>query len=533
MDQPLHLSDVELRDIQALVRFGQDYLKEARFHLVQVNDQGAARTWLKEANVNCALKGEKPDSVLQIAFTYQGLKALGLPGHVLDQFSHEFRTGMYERHRARRLGDKGKNAPSEWAWGGSAPAVPHVLIMMYARAGEIDGFEASTQGSTWEAAFKPLNVSPLTSFDLGHLEPFGFVDGTSQPVVDWERGRARPVGQSLRFSNVSALGEFVLGYRNEYNRYTERPLLWAGRYPQADLPLAEDEAGKLDLGRNGTYLVFRDLEQDVEVFEGYTSREAGQEPAAQRKLQNAMVGRIKDQIPIEPDGPNIIPNDDPSRVIPEGAPLVPLDNLPIEGVGPDMQDIWLNQFTYGDDAAGTACPHGAHVRRANPRTPDLPANTRGLANRFLRTLGFASEDPHDDLVSSTRFHRILRRGREYVINGEEGERPSAQGLRFMCLNANILRQFEFVQASWLENPKFDGLDHGDPLLASRTPLWADGEKEGYLVPRTDGYRVPKDSGIACRHQGLPQFVSVRGGAYFFLPGLRALRFIAGEGAAGD
>ena len=80
--------------------------------------------------------------------------------------------------------------------------------------------------------------------------------------------------------------------------------------------------------------------------------------------------------------------------------------------------------------------------------------------------------------------------------------------------------------------KFDGLNHGDPLLASRTPLWADGEKEGYPVSRTDGFRVPKDSGMSCRHQGLPQFVSVKGGAYFFLPGLRALRFIAGEGASG-
>ncbi len=514
-DQPLHLSDAELRDVQALVRFGQDYLKEARFHLVRIKDADAARAWLASAKVNTAYKGTKPDTVLQIAFTYPGLAALGLPGHILEQFSHEFRTGMYERHRARRLGDVGRNAPEAWAWGRGPDELPHVLVMMYARLGELEAFEAEVQASHWLQAFEALKASPLQTFDLGNHEPFGFVDGTSQPVIDWERAAAKPVGQALDYSNISALGEFLLGYRNEYNRYTPRPLLGARQYPEADLPLAEDEPGKLDLGRNGTYLVFRDLAQDVEGFETYTGK--------RRDLQGAMVGRIKKELPIEPDLPGILPNDDPSKVIPEGAPLVPLQNGPVAGVGPGMEDIWLNQFTYGNDLDGTACPHGAHVRRANPRTPDLPANTRGLANRFLRTLGFAAEDPHDDLVSSTRFHRILRRGREYV------DGPRAQGLRFMCLNANILRQFEFVQASWLENPKFDGLDHGDPLLASRAPLWADGAKEGYGLPPTDTYPVPEDSGLSCRHAGLPQFVTLTGGGYFFLPGLRALRFIAGEG----
>ena len=41
------------------------------------------------------------------------------------------------------------------------------------------------------------------------------------------------------------------------------------------------------------------------------------------------------------------------------------------------------------------------------------------------------------------------------------------GLRFICLNANILRQFEFIQTAWIENPKFDGLDERDPLLGGR------------------------------------------------------------------
>ena len=44
--------------------------------------------------------------------------------------------------------------------------------------------------------------------------------------------------------------------------------------------------------------------------------------------------------------------------------------------------------------------------------------------------------------------------------------------------------------------------------------------------KTDGFPIPQDSGLSTELAGLPQFVTLRGGAYFFLPGLRALRFIA-------
>ncbi len=93
-------------------------------------------------------------------------------------------------------------------------------------------------------------------------------------------------------------------------------------------------------------------------------------------------------------------------------------------------------------------------------------------------------------------------------------------MRFICLNANISRQFEFVQASWLEHAKFDGLNDGDPLLGSRN--------RARTGEATDGFDIPLDSGRTCRQNGLPQFVTLRGGAYFFLPGLRAIKFIAAQ-----
>ena len=140
--------------------------------------------------------------------------------------------------------------------------------------------------------------------------------------------------------------------------------------------------------------------------------------------------------------------------------------------------------------------------------------------RLIRILGFGRQHPHDDLIASTRFHRILRRGREYVFEAadERGDRVVQRGLRFICLNANISRQFEFIQAAWLANPKFEGLDEGDPLVANRMPL-STGRP-------SDTFTRPLPSGLCRRSAALPQFVRVHGGAYFFLPGLRALKYLA-------
>ena len=142
----------------------------------------------------------------------------------------------------------------------------------------------------------------------------------------------------------------------------------------------------------------------------------------------------------------------------------------------------------------------------------------GLISRALRMLGFKHGEPREDLISSARFHRILRRGRAY---GPFTENESGQetGLYFICLNANISRQFEFVQNAWLANPTFNGMTgESDPLLGNRLDF-PDGHS-------TDTFTIPRDTGLCRRVTGLPRFVTVRGGAYFFLPSLRALRFLA-------
>ena len=78
---------------------------------------------------------------------------------------------------------------------------------------------------------------------------------------------------------------------------------------------------------------------------------------------------------------------------------------------------------------------------------------------------------------------------------------------------NISRQFEFVQHTWLNNPRFGGLyDNPDPLLSPAPP-----GGRTFTIPARP---------VRERYRGLPRFVSVRGGAYFFLPGIRALRYLA-------
>jgi deferrochelatase/peroxidase EfeB len=140
-------------------------------------------------------------------------------------------------------------------------------------------------------------------------------------------------------------------------------------------------------------------------------------------------------------------------------------------------------------------------------------------------LGFGNKDLRADLVSSTRFHRLLRRGREY---GEElspdgalepaPPNDSERGLQFVAVNANIQRQFEFIQNAWIIRTKFDGMtEESDPLLGNREPVAG--------CPFTSTFSLPQNGHVRRRIMNVPQFITVRGGAYFFLPSMRALRYL--------
>src|SRR5436309_8603142 len=489
---------VDYGDVQGLVRFGYGKMTEACYFLLLIENAVAARAWLKSAPITSAVEHKPPpNTAMQVAFTWEGLQALGIPRSAGTRFSGEFMAGVAgDESRSRRLGDVGASDPSRWQWGGPG-RVPHVLVMLYAEPTLLDGWKQTIKGAPWAAAFRELAC--LSTSHLDGVEPFGFADGISQPTLDWQQQR-RMGGTDVRFGNLVALGEFLLGYPNEHAKYTERPLLTASDDPHGIL-LAAGDSGHRDFGLNGTYIVYSDLEQYVRTYWGFLHRQAGGDPERRRWLAARMVGRTM-----------------------AGEPLMPAADLPIAGVDP--QGERLNRFTYDADGAGIRCPLGAHIRRANPRTADFPVGTSGFWARVLRVFGFGGKRLEEDVIASARFHRILRRGREYGegLSPDDAVKSAPavaedRGVRFICLNANLARQFEFVQSAWMMGTKFAGLtEESDALLGNRAPLPG--------CPATDTFSIPRESGLASRLTAVPRFVTVRGGAYFFLPSLRAVRYLA-------
>jgi len=488
-------------DIQGLAAFSYGKLTEARYVLARIKDLAAARAWCAAAPVSTAkLLPEAPHTAMQLAFTAEGLRALGVPERTLAGFSPEFLEGMAgSANRSRRLGDLGANDPGNWFWGASR-TTPHIAVLLYAKD-SLESWQRTVLGDRWGEAFQTTGC--LDTSNMGDREPFGFRDGISQPIVDWDRLRDAGTDQ-IHYGNIVSLGEFVLGYSNEYGEYTDRPVLPSEDDSADDLPAAEDMPEKRDLGRNGTYLVLRQLEQDVRGFWQFLDRMAGGDPQERGRLGAAMVGR--------------------SQV---GQVLLPESREPIPGVT-DKPGQPRNSFLYDGDPAGVHCPLGAHIRRANPRNADLPGAPSSRVAKLMKQLAIPRPAFGTDLTASVRFHRILRRGREYGVKltpeaalqpGPPGEPP--RGLHFACINANISRQFEFVQSAWLMTSKFDGLTgEADPLLGNREPVGG--------CPVTNGFTIPRKDRLSRHLKELPQFILVRGGAYFFLPGLRALRWLLRE-----
>lgn len=398
---------------------------------------------------------------------------------------------------------------SETAFGSGQ--IVHAVLLLYTP----DAAAAAALAARVEAALLLHNVAVVRHLDLNlevektgvSNEHFGFADGLSQPSPFDGTDAVLMNGQPVRTPDPVqgvALGDILLGYVNAHHEIAPGPVVpgdrvkprqpdsaQAGQIPDPRQEQAEIVAdprpvqaglipdpkaqGFFDFGLNGSYLVIRELKQNVAAFwqsmEENAAAITGRDPVHSAHvtadwLADRVIGRNRKGQLLGPDGP-----------------------MPLDATGqPDSGYLFRDR-----DPLGHGCPLGSHVRRANPRDTLAPTPDQGPT-----------------LLHAANNHRILRRGRKYgpKIADPRVDDTADRGLLFMCLNTDIARQFEFVQTTWLLNSSFATLyQEVDPLVGPDGPM-----------------TVPEDPLRRTIH--VKTFVQMVGGDYFFLPSLPALRYLA-------
>ncbi|UHQ19394.1 hypothetical protein LVB87_14580 [Lysobacter sp. KIS68-7] len=435
------------------------FMRYGRHVFFRFADGEKGRAWLRRLSgrVNARQQEHGRRYTINIGFTFQGLKTLGLSQRSLASFPEAFRVGM--RGRASVIGDVGRNAPEHWEGGMGGP---DIHAMGWIRTDSDAGREEAMQviraemddvGGI-EIRFVQDTMALAHESGIGSEgEHFGFADPISQPPIEGMDTPSYPGDGVLEDDGTwRALkpGEFLLGY--------------------------EDEAGMqgttvpepFELRVNGTFLVFRKLQQDVAGFRRYLATAAkslyGSEATNdQERVAAKMMGRWPSGCPLD---------------------LSPDQDDPAIAADPHRR----NNFSYEGDDQGLRCPLGSHLRRSNPRATPLKRAT------------------------AVRRHRLLRRGVEYgphLADGVLEDDGIDRGLAALFIQADIERQFEFVQYEWMKGGEFIGLDPNeqDPINAENgdgSQMSVPGAKRPFLFD-------------------LPSFVNVKGGEYLFVPGLRALQ----------
>jgi len=467
---------LELNDMQGLLIRGFGNLLGAQYVLLRFSDAALGKQYVNELLPSITPATDKPsDNAVQIAFTYAGFSFLQLPSEGLASFSREFREGMTESHRQFILGDRGENAPENWAWGNPAQEEIHLMLIIYSKDSETLA-EKLLFEKTRADKFGVVELHSLpTGLLRDHKEHFGFRDDISRPIIE------ELVDNPVRQEGVTfPAGEFIMGYKNLYDEFAPAPHLPLILDPENILPKAPDFADKKDFGKNGTYLVFRQMEQDVFGFWDYLKSQ-GKDKEEAIRLASKMVGRW-----------------------PDGSPLT---------LTPDKPDPAMstsNAFGFWkEDKAGLKCPIGAHIRRTNPRDH------------------LVTERTQKDSLEMAAKHRMIRKGRPYGVPVTEPLQPTEimdlprdnekRGLHFLCLVTDIRRQFEFVQNNWVNFHKFGGLEHdADPIIGNHY-------KSDTVI--SDEFSIPEYP-IRRKLKDMPNFTVIKGGSYFFFPGLRALHYLA-------
>ncbi len=518
----LRLSEIPTLALGALSRMPYAEFRALRF----AADVRRCKDWLA-AVAEVAAYGETPPgqkSAVVVALAASGLVKLGVPPEALATFPVPFQEGMWHAWRARALGDDTQaNAPANWDWGNDKNPTDALLLVYGATPGDQEVAEAKLLQAAVKLGHTVVHSLPLTPlFGTPAREPFGFADGISQPVI---RGTPR-AKTHVSPNDLVAAGEILLGYPDNIGEIPPSPSIAAQSDPDHLLPdVGPDPCrrrpefsryegiGRRDLGANGAFLVVRQLRQDVRGFRQWLEQVAeqfdqagvvladhrrlaltgggeGQPHPSHFSILKAQAGsierkRLEDAIAAKLigrwwDGTSLVRH-----------PLAP----GTQEISPSRPD---NDFLLGaEDPSGLACPFGAHIRRANPRDTRFPGE--------------------QEEIDSVNRHRILRVGRTYGRLDPADPKKLAldagdpdKGLLFMCLNADIERQFEFIQKTWLLNRNLHGLEQEtDPIIGQG--------------PRA--FTIPTPT-RPLRLEINVDFVTLRGGGYFFLPGRSALRYLA-------
>lgn len=493
------LSPEDRADIQGFVTSGYGHLTHASYLPVRLDDPEATRAWLRRLlpQITSAAPwrpslGEPkrlPSRAVSLALSHQGLVACGLPAEARASFADEFREGMDHEQRSRILGDTEESAPESWELGSSTnqPLIGALLLLNARDEAARDELEQEHR-----ELLRELGLEDAGPVQRGHhlpkgKEPFGFTDGIGQPKIAGIQRSGLPTG------------EFVLGYPNVFGFFPLTPVVPPELDPEDLLPASENpyhhSADLKDLGRHGSYLVYRKLEQDVAGFWSFLQEESERfrgsaDPWDMVYLAAKMVGRW-----------------------PSGVPLV----LSPDHDDPGLHRQQMDKFLYAElDPEGMACPFGSHIRRNNPRDmirpfPPGPSLRLSDAHRILRrATAFGPE------LFDLRILDDLDRSEALEVLLDLAPDEHSRGIHFFSVQADIKRQFEFVQQTWSNNPRFNG------LYGNKDPLIGDNGRSGDPPSRMTIPQRP----IRRRTAPLQRFVSVRGGGYFFLPSLTALRFLA-------
>ena len=453
------MSRLNETDIQGFVLRGYN-LPCARYSFIHFNDAALGCALLlrllPEITTGQRWDAGKPDSTVNVAFTHRGLVALKLPDATLLTFPVEFQQGM--KKRGDILGDTGLNASEQWdeVWRGEEV---HAWIGVNA----ISTVALDARCGKIVAMIEGSGAAVLASQDACAIaidgkettrEHFGYTDGFGNPdYLGVERKTQPGQGKLMPDGSWQPLATGEL-----LLGYADE----AGELPVAPVPHL--------LASNGTFMVYRKLHQNLATFRAYLDEHAANYGGGREKLAAKFMGRWRDGTPLElsPDQPDQAIALDPNR---------------------------STNFTFGGDPEGTRCPMGAHMRRVHPR------DAFGFNGRLINR------------------RRITRRGLPYGPAAAEGAPVTDQeerGVIFMALNANISRQFEFVQQQWIEYGNDAHLGNDKDMLL--------GNHGGHGKFVVQGDASATNPPFIC--SGLPNFVELRGGEYFFLPSITALGMIA-------